>query len=379
MTFASVYKWLLVGQRQFFRFIAVVKEVVSSGGRGSVRAVRRKKFDHPSGMDGAFPSLASVSLSKSAAGQLALFLFVMPAFAGMFVLPNASCAQTVELSAIADRTEVQIADPFEFEITVTGPPDTKVSFQEIEDKLGSFDVLEVKDRVGQPAVGDSKGRAWSRTLLLETIETGNLRVPRIEISVQEKNGNAKLLRTDPVEISVVSVVESSADLTKFADIADLVDVEQSGASLVSAVWVSLTAGFVLALFACCLLIAKRRRTSLSARDWALAQLSDQESDFGHAETVMRRFLEERFAFPATSLSATLITDRLLRSGVSPSLVSGIEQAFAVSERVKFGGSHISQDEETKLLDQARSLIKDLDDTMPSKQALDPTARQKEVA
>jgi hypothetical protein len=111
----------------------------------------------------------------------------------------------------------------------------------------------------------------------------------------------------------------------------------------------------------------------------LAQLSDQETDFVRVESVVRRYLEERFAFPATSLSANAITDQLLQIGVSPSLVSGVEQAFAMSERVKFGGFSISQGEEAKLLDNARSLISELDDLTLNKQDLDPHATQKGAA
>ena len=415
MRLTSFCKWVPAGQRRSCSCTDVLKAVVSSilmatvslgsmvfassGGRGSARAARRKTRSHPSGADGAFPSRAvrrkmlnhrlgadgafpsraSVSRGKSVTGHLGHFLFVMPALAGMFVLPCASQAQAIELTANATRPEVQIADPFEFVITVTGPSDTKVNFQKIDDKLGSFDVLEIKDRVGQAIVGDSSGSVWTRTLLLETIETGDQRVPEIEISVKEKSGSAKLLWTNPVEIAVVSVVESSADLTRFADIADLVDVDQSDSPSTSAVWVSLAAGFVLALLAGGFLIAKRQKTAGSARDWALAQFSDPETDFVRVETVVRRFLEERFAFPATSLSSTAIIDQLLQVGVSLSLVSGVEQAFAMSERVKFGGFSISQGEEAKLLDNARSLISELDDLTLNKQDLDPHATQKGAA
>ena len=292
----------------------------------------------------------------------------------MFILPCASHAQTVELTASADRTEVQIADPFQFKIELTGPSDTKVNFPIIGDKLGSFDVLEVQDRFDLPVATDSNVRVWVRTLTLETLETGKLSVPKIEISVQEKTGNAKLLRTDPTDISVASVVESSADLTKFADIADLVDVDQPTPLSRNIVWISLAAGFALALAAGCLFVAKRSRTSESAADWAVAQLSDQQNDFSRVEGIVRSFLEERFAFPARSLSSAAIADRLSSLSVDRSLVSGVEEMFAVSEQVKFGGVQISRGEESRLLSNARSLIVELD-----KHAIDLLARPQEVA
>jgi hypothetical protein len=51
----------------------------------------------------------------------------------------------------------------------------------------------------------------------------------------------------------------------------------------------------------------------------------------------------------------------------------------MSERVKFGGFSISQGEETKLLDNARSLISELDDLTLNEQDLDPHATQKGAA
>lgn len=288
---------------------------------------------------------------------------------------NISQAQTIELTANADRKQIQIADPFEFEIKLTAPSDTKVDFPGVGEQIGSFDVVDVQDQFGVLIGGVDQQRSWTRTLTLETIASGKLQIPRIEISVHPDKGVPKLFQTDSVEITVASVVEPSSDLTRFNDIADLVDVDAPKARSMNIVWASVAGAIILALAAGCLMLVKRSRSSVSARDWALAQLNDPSNgDFDRLEGIVRNYIEERFEFPAASLTSTAISDQLLALNVDRHQVSKVDEILAVSEQVKFAGIQISAENKSRLFENARTLILDLD-----QQATQLAVRPKEAA
>jgi hypothetical protein len=286
-------------------------------------------------------------------------IFTVLAFASLFSVPTMVTAQTAELTATAQRNQIQIADPFDFEIRLVAPSRTKVSFPNVAETIGPFEVLDVTDQFATRLEGDPDRKSWTRTITLETLETGELYVPSIEVSVQE-NDVAKFLRTDPVKITVASVVESSADLTKFNDIADLHDIDPAEPSSNGFVWISI-ASIALAAAGGCLLLAKRSPSTVSASTWAIGQLNEKGTDdFGQIERVVRQFLEENFEFPATSLSASAIATQLEERNVDSSAAQNAQEIFDVSQRVKFGGVQISADEQSRLLDNARELIQRID-------------------
>ena len=297
------------------------------------------------------------------------------AMLSLTLLPqNMSQAQTIELTANTDRKQIQIADPFEFQIKLTAPFGTKVVFPGVGEQIGSFDVMDVQDQFGVLIDGVDKQRSWTRTLTLETIVSGKLQIPRIEISVQPDKGVPKLFRTDPVEVTVASVVEPSSDLTRFNDIADLVDVDTPKSSSPNIAWVSVAGVIVLALGLGCLVLVKRSRSSVSARDWAMAQLNGPSADdFSRLEGIVRNYIEERFEFPAASLTSAVVSEQLLALNVDQHLVSKVDEIFAVSEQVKFAGVQISTENKSRLFENARTLITELD-----QQATKLSIRPKEV-
>ncbi|QEG24688.1 BatD family protein [Mariniblastus fucicola] len=300
-------------------------------------------------------SLSSVKLGVRGIACCMLFIAMQQ---------SVSYADTFGLVRSADRTSVLIADPFRFEISLTAPADSRVSFSELGEKVGSFDVLDVNDQFGIPIEGDANRQRWIRTLTLETIDTGKLDIPQLEVSVQEPGGDSKLLRSEPLQITVVSVVESSADLTTFNDIADLIEVDEPESTSMGAFWISLVGGITLAIAAACLIAARQSKTPVSASVWALARLNDRtEGSFNRVESILRDFIEERFDFPAASLSSSKIAETLASKNVASDSIARVEEILSVSERVKFGGLGISTEVETRLTESARKLIVDLEEVI----------------
>ncbi len=121
----------------------------------------------------------------------------------------------------ASTDSVQVAEPFTLDVTVTAPVGAKVTFPAIADKIGDFDVRDSQDVFDVPA---DDARTWTRHLTLESITTGDLQIPPIDVQVNE-GGKATLVPSQPVTIRVASVLEDRSDPTKYRDIQSVVDVD----------------------------------------------------------------------------------------------------------------------------------------------------------
>lgn len=281
--------------------------------------------------------------------------------ATLLAAPTDDAVDSAQATASVDRSAVQIADPFELKVKIIAPRATKVSFPEFGDHIGPFDILEFEDDHQGAVDSASSLTTFTRTYLLETLDTGDLELPSIEVSTQDEGGDSRLLRTAPIKVSVTSLVEANADLTKFNDLAGLIDVDEPPPTNGNVVWISVVAGLAVAAAAGCLACARRSPVHTSAGEWALGRLNEAEGDFTKLEGILREFVEERFDFPAASLGAAALMGELAERAVDEQAVAKIEEIVATSQRVKFGGSSISQSQSARLFQQTRELITSLGD------------------
>lgn len=283
---------------------------------------------------------------------------------GMILLshPLALQAQDVELNAKTDRDKIQIADPFELQIRVVAPEGTQVAFPATAETLGPFEVLNTSEKLDVPISElDENSRLWVQSISLETLDTGQLEIPIIEIAVKQDGQREEILRTKPIAINVESVVEPAADLTKFKGIADVHDVEVPADRSYGWVWLTSGALATLALAGGALFIATRRNGAVSATVWALQELTDAQ-ELPVAETIVRQFIEERFEFSATSLPQDRVAAELRDRGVDDSLLLELKELLQKSERAKFGGLDLPAGEQKRLLNLATQLVEKLDRT-----------------
>lgn len=292
-------------------------------------------------------------------------LFVTPVILILF-LSNVCVAQlnNTEPNATSDvdRSDIQIADPFHLMIEVTAPQGTQVNFPELPDSLGSFDVLDMTDRFDIPQRTDPGMRKWTRRITLETIATGQVEIPGFEITIlKRKDNNSQILRTDPITIAVASVVEDSADPTKFRDIAALHDVKLPDST--SLVWVWWFAGGAALAMVSSAVFLRLTRSSHAGdpANWALKELADfSDEDFPRLELVLRSFVAERFDFPAESHTSESILRTLNNCGVGEIQLSNLREILEKSERSKFGGLTIQPSETAELVAKTQDLIQQLD-------------------
>ncbi len=295
--------------------------------------------------------------------------FLLEAALSLLLLLSGNPANSLAQSQVAepkvtvavDRTEVQVADPFQVTLTLVVSRGTKVNFPEVPAALGSFDILEHVDRFDVPQRVNPDQRSWVRKLTLETIETGQIEIPSFEVAISRQGKGSQTLRTAPVTMKVASVVEKAADLGKFQDIADLYDVEPLSTPSLTWVWWWVGGGTTLALVACGVIVfATRSRRGFNPARWALQQLDHlAEEDFPQLETVLRTFIGEQFEFPAETYPSASILEMLQSRGVPEDCLADLDEVFEKLERIRFGGLLVQSSEAGQLLTRARELIQQL--------------------
>jgi len=275
-------------------------------------------------------------------------------------------AQNVRVDATATRNAIQIADPFELEIRVVAPHGTQVSLPPTTETLGPFEVLDCKDKIDLPvSIKNTDDRFWIRSMSLETLKTGRLEIPAIEIGIKQAGQPEEIFRTELIPINVGSVVEATAELTNFKDIASVRDVETPAPRANRWGWLGglgiSAVAMAIGLVVGARFLINRSNPIISAKTWALKKL-DAADELDEAEAILRQFIEERFDCAATSLPATEIFAVLRSREVQESVGQGVQEFLEISERAKFGGLNLPATEKSRLVNLATQLVETLDQT-----------------
>ena len=279
----------------------------------------------------------------------------------------ATQAGAAEVIAKASSDSVQVAQPFTLNVTVTAPAAAKVSFPAAADKLGDFDIRDSDDAFDIPA-GDE--RTWTRQLTLETIATGELQIPAIDIQVNE-GGKSTLLQTQPVAVRVASVLEDRSDPTKFRDIQSVVDVEVPEVTSTDWVWWALGGAAGMTLFAIAGMVVSRRGEWLTPRDWALAELSELESSVDasaiDSETasqniseVVRSYLLLQFGIADAGCTPQELVQQIVASKrINTDAIDRLGALFALADKARFAGLELSAIGLQSAINDSRELIQQI--------------------
>ncbi len=272
------------------------------------------------------------------------------------------------VTSTTSNTTVQVAEPFSLELTVTAPAGSKVDFPSIGQSLGNFDVTDQVDRTDVPSANDVNQRIWIQRLTLESIVTGDIKIPSLEIQVRQ-DGKLQTLKTDVIPIRVASVLEDRADPTKFRDIKSVVDVAVPQPISHAWMWWTLggAGGAMAAAFA--LIAVTKRKSWITPVTWAMRELdqlrnsaamesADSEIVTENLTTILRDYLELQFniATPVQTTSELLheiATSKLM----SADAVNGFATLFENADLARFAGLQLSPTELKKCVDDAEQLIK----------------------
>ena len=114
-------------------------------------------------------------------------------------------------------------------------------------------------------------RTWTRQMTLESIVTGDLQIPAMEIQVADGT-NSRIIKSNAIPVRVISVLEDRADPTQFRDIHSVVDVDVPPQKSDGWFWWAAGGLGLLTFGSAAIAVVARRKTWLTPSEWALREL-----------------------------------------------------------------------------------------------------------
>jgi len=284
------------------------------------------------------------------------------------------------LSPHAADGVVQVAQPFEFHVTVIAAAGQPVRFPDRTSRLGEFRVISARDRFDLPT--DQPGtRQWTRQFTLESLLPGEREIPAIEITVGPQR-----LRSQPTSVHIASVLEGPADVNEFRDIRSVVDVTAPPKNSFGwSVW--LLAGIAgLVLITALVWRTRRQQRTLNPYTWALGELQriehlnatrgEQAASICHQiSSLLRTFLQLKF-MPVEDLqriavgSSTRSANELVRAieqhpSLDPTTQLRIRHLLQISEQAQFAGLSLTQPQLTESIQECRRVLEQLETEVAS--------------
>lgn len=286
----------------------------------------------------------------------------------------ALAAGPVNVNVSVDKNIAQVAEPIRLLLEVDAPRGTRVELPQLANQLGDFEVRRSDRTKDIPAAAGADSRRWVLTATLETIKTGELTVPPLDVlyTTDPKATTFEILHSKSITVRIKSVLENRADPTKFRNIKDTVDVPVP--ELHSYAWLTWTAagvGAATALALLALAVAKRKRWP-SPAEWALAAIADLEqlkiTDSAEAEAtynelvdVVREFFE--LEFNVSTLSRTtreFLAQAAKVVGLDMSAHERLASLASLADEIKFARLGVGEQQIRQALEQAKAFVDECD-------------------
>ncbi len=313
------------------------------------------------------PLLAGRAARARTSVVLVLFFVVATGTARAEVLSATTREGDVTVVVEASKAMVQVAEPVTVAWKIDAPQGVAIAFPNVSSQLGDWDVIDVQDRFDLPR-GDR--RTWIRTLVMETIETGDVEIPSLPLSIAgEASASASAsIESDRLVVRIVSVLEDRADPLKYRDIADVVDVplpmQRSYGWLMGSVAAVATAVAVLAIGIA--LMGRRKR--ISATRWAIAELNELqhsgalqsvETDrvLARLSSILREYLELQFGVPARRQTTDEVRAQVCElNRFSDEDLTRVATVLAMADESKFASLRLTREQLETLLSDVRATV-----------------------
>jgi hypothetical protein len=129
------------------------------------------------------------------------------------------------LTLTADRPSIRLTDTLKLTLTITAPPEVRITLPDVAKTLGPFEI--VQHRTTGPLSLTPQTQQWQREYTLTVAASGSFTAPSLMVQVQEGD-TTQPLATDPLSITVTSLVPADADLSAAKDIAPPVPLLRRG-------------------------------------------------------------------------------------------------------------------------------------------------------
>ncbi|MFG0262668.1 MAG: hypothetical protein ACF788_09790, partial [Novipirellula sp. JB048] len=295
---------------------------------------------------------------------------------------DVAAAAGVTLTSSIDRATAKLLEPIELTLTVVAPVEVAVDFQPVPETLGAFQVVSANDSPAVPIAGEGAPiageanparRRWTRRLVLETLQLGELEIPPIEVAYARPDSAAApsgVLRSDPITVQIQSVLTSDDQPQAFRPMKDKMPVASPPPPTDSQNGMLAILIAVLGLGGLALILHRRRQREAPAAI-ALRRLSalharrdspefDPRDGYVESAEIARDFVMCRDGMNP----AVMTTDQVIRYLTSEcELPEGLQQRLVelllAAERCKFAPPRPGESEWLEKLDQAERLVREL--------------------
>ncbi len=322
-----------------------------------------------------------IRMSVWVTAWVAVAIIVIPGTLRARQTSNSQSGQSnpVTIGVQIDKREAQIAEQIQLTITATAPENVSVSFPDLQMRLGEFEVTGVKDTLDIPTGAD---RTWIRRVGLESLVSGELEIPGIEVSYVDRRGSDPRTghqSTPAQQVTIRSTLEGVEDPTQFRDIKSVMfaPVPQTRSN---AWWVAIGVAAGSLCVAALALVLARRKTELSPRQWAIRSLdelqesrafqdNDAEQIYVRLVSTLRTFIDWQFGISAPHMTTNEFLDAMQADDrLTGQFRADLSDLLNFADQVKFAGMLPEGNQLTLVVDQARRLVEHASETgIPSLQ------------
>jgi hypothetical protein len=277
----------------------------------------------------------------------------------------------VKLSVRVDRGVARVADPIQLVLEVEAPRGTRVELPNLSSQLGDFEIRSSEQFKDVPSGDNGEVRRWVLKAKLETIKASDRTIPPLEVhySLDDKSTKRKSLSSKALPVRITSVLEGQADLRKFNDIKDAVDVAVP--ELPSRAWIAwsaIGAGVLFSSLALTVVVATRRRRGPTPAEWATAAIADlqklpvantadADAIYNEVVDVIREFFELEFGVRTLSRTTReFLTDAIDQVKLDEMPRKRLTWLARLADEIKFARRGIGAEQVHQALQQARTFV-----------------------
>jgi len=312
-------------------------------------------------------------MAKRIVTQITVFLIVA-------LLAGAALAQgepEVIVSAEVDRETITAGDRIVYTVRAEHDQDLVVDFPQLGSAWGDFEVL--SQRPLQPDKGSQGRVVTGKEYVITVFTVGERTTPLLRVSYLDHQGRTQELETEPIPITVTSVLTGTEGVTSTLDIRDLKPQAELPRGWSWLLWAGL-AGLALALAVLALLwfLARRRKRAGAAAPAAVVDLRPPEEvayeelehiaglqlveqgrfkeHYSLTADCLRRYAEGIYGIPAMDRTTEEFHAALRRVRVDGQQVRLFTDFLGESDLVKFARYVPSVEEAREALPRARQIV-----------------------
>lgn len=272
------------------------------------------------------------------------------------------------ITTSVDKTTASVAEPIQLKLVFQAPQGSRVEWPALDKKRGPLDLTHVTKSNDVPSATSSSLREWVLQLTLDSIKTGDLAIPPIDIRyAPNAKADFQSIQSSPLQIHISSVLEDRADPSRFRDIKQTVDIPVAPTN--SSKWMIWTAGGTTAAVALLLvaIAAKRRSRGPAPSAWALASIeeiermaptqADMTSRFNGVVDIVREYLGLEFGFDTLSqTTAEFLTAAADEIDLPTQTTERLKWLASVADEIKFARLDIGTQHFQQAVAQSKALI-----------------------